>query len=74
MGYLQYKKNRIINNILIKPGIKKYTFIVKMLTNNIILIIGPYTESVNTKANILSIMPRSLENLFVKRPVGVISK
>ncbi len=63
-----------MNRILMKPGIKKYTLIVNILTNNIILMIGPYTESVSTKAIILSIMPKSFENLLVSRPVGVMSK
>jgi hypothetical protein len=63
-----------MNNIFMKPGIKKYKFIVNIFTTKIILTINPYIESVNTKDNKLSIISKSFENLLVNWPVGVISK
>lgn len=63
-----------IKTTLIIPGIKKYKFIVKTLTINIMQMMGPYKASVNTNGSILSMIPRSFENLLFNLPVGVISK
>jgi hypothetical protein len=38
------------------------------------LIIGPYIVSVITNAKVLSKIPKSLENLFINLPEGVMSK
>jgi hypothetical protein len=40
----------------------------------IILIIGPSIMSVNTNDNVSSKIPKSLENLLISFPVGVVSK
>jgi hypothetical protein len=39
-----------------------------------VLIIGPYMVSVSTKDKVLSKIPKSLENLFISLPEGVMSK
>lgn len=56
------------------PGIRKYGLIENTLASKTILTMGPSSESVKTKANVLSMTPKSFENMLLRRPVGVISK
>ena len=67
-------KKNAINMMLRTPGIRKYKLMANTLAIKIRLMIGPSIESVRTKANILSKIPKSLENLLFSRPVGVMSK
>lgn len=57
---------KTITNIMFRtPGIKKYKFIANTLAIKTKLMIGPYIESVITNAIILSIIPKSFENLLL---------
>ena len=57
-----------------QPGIKKNKSIENILTNKIIVRIGPYIVSIKLKIKVLSRIPKSFENLFVSCPIGVTSK
>lgn len=72
--FLQYKKNIAKNIMFIAPGGIKNKFIWKMFAIIINVTIGPSIMSINTKASVLSSIPRSFENLLTSRPVGVTSK
>ena len=74
IGFLQYRKNPTTKIMLITPGMRKNTLIENTLAIKTRLAIGPYIESVSTKPSILSMIPKSLENLLFSRPVGVRSK
>ena len=45
-----------------------------MLIIAIIIIEGPYKASINPNIIMLSITPKSFENLFINNPEGVLSK
>lgn len=56
------------------PGIKKYKLIEKTFAMSMRLVIEPSKESVNTYESMLSMIPKSFENLLFSRPLGVTSK
>lgn len=60
--------------MLMTPGMRKYTLIVKMLTRIIRFIRIASIESINMYENILSIIPKSFEYLLLIFPIDVISK
>lgn len=47
---------------------------VKILINMLMEMIGPSIISVKEKARVMSKSPKSLENVLISRPGGVISK
>jgi hypothetical protein len=67
-------KKKTKNISVITPGGMKNKFIWNTFTSIIILTIGPSIISMNTNANVLSNIPKSLENLLINLPVGVVSK
>ena len=71
LEYLKYTTTMVSR---IKAGMRKYILIWHILTIAMIMIKGPSTESQREKMMLVSMMPKSVENLLVSIPEGLLSK
>lgn len=60
--------------MLMVPGMRKYKLIENTFAIKMMQTMGPSIASMSTNHKILSIIPKSFENLLLSRPVEVISK